>query len=791
MKTAYRKTLRDVWRDKGRTILVVLSIAVGVFAVGLVSAMNEIMPANMARSFRESNPAHITFSVSGLIDDDALRGLARVAGVADVEGELHTTVRWRPGPDTPWRDAPLIVRDDFTRQKLDRVELLAGQWPDDHEVAVEHNAVGFFGIPVGGSITISIGDNVRTVPVSGAVRDLQSFPPQFGGDAAFYANREFAAWLLGARNFNRVKAQVPHFTQQSADDAAVALKERLLKIGYRSGTPEIQNPHEHFFQETVDTVILILGVMAVLSLALGLFLVVNTIHAILAQQVSQIGVMKAVGAMTGQVARLYLAGVAMYGALALVIALPLGGLAAHALSGALLWLLNISIEPFRFSATAVWQQIGTALIVPALAALWPIVSGARVTVREAIASYGIGLDYGASLFDRLLARVRGLPRPLMLTLRNTFRRKARVALTQITLTIAGLVFIMVVSLGQSLNHTLDTFIDTLGLDVALFFSEDVRVDEAEALINRQTGVEQAEMWLVRSGAAKRRADDVAGKRIVLRAVPPDTRLYQPSIVRGRWLHPQDGHALVINQALAGDLGVSVGDTLVVELGDERVIEWTIVGAVFDLSSNQAASYVPRDVLLRDIGRVGRTSVAWMRTTQHDSAFQLRVASQLRDLFQARGITVGGTLTAGEIAESNRSQFNILLTLLLVMSGLIALVGSIGLAGTLSINVLERRREIGVMRAIGASSWSVAALFVGEGILLGLIAWAAAVPLSAPGGYLFASAIAGALEVPMVYQFSWNGAAIWLAIVLTLSIVASSVPALRATRLSVRESLAYE
>ena len=791
MKTGYRKIARDVWRDKGRTLLVVLSIAVGVFAVGLVSAMNEIMPANMARSFRESNPAHIMLWVSTPIDGDALRGLARVAGVADVEGELRTAVRWRPDPATPWRDAPLVVRDDFTRQKFDRVELLAGRWPDDRAVVVEHSAIDFFGIPVGGSITISIGDSVRTVSVGGAVRDLQSFPPQFGGDAAFYANREFAAWLLGVRDFNWVKAQVPRFSEQSAEDAAAALQERLLKIGYRSGTPEIQNPSEHFFQETVDTVILILGVMAVLSLALGLFLVVNTIHAILAQQVSQIGVMKAVGAMTGQVVRLYLAGVVMYGALALVIALPLGNLAAHALSGALLRLLNISIEPFRLSATAISQQMATALIAPALAALWPIVSGARVTVREAIASYGIGLDYCASVFDRLLARVRGLPRPLMLTLRNTFRRKARVALTQITLTIAGLVFIMVVSLGQSLNYTLDTFIDTLGLDVALFFWEDVRIDEAEALINRQPGVAQAEMWLFRSGAAKRRADDVAGKRIVLRAVPPDTRLYQPSIVRGRWLHPEDGHALVINQALAGDLGVSVGDTIVVELGDERVIEWTIVGTVFDLSSNQAASYVPREVFLRDIGRVGRTSIAWIRTTQHDGVFQLRVASRLRDLFQARGITVGGTQTAGEIAEANRSQFNILLTLLLVMSGLIALVGGIGLAGTLSINVLERRREIGVMRAIGASAWGVAALFVGEGVLLGLIAWAVAVPLSAPGGYVFASAVAGALDVPLVYQFSWSGAAIWLAIMIALSITASSVPALRATRLSVRESLAYE
>ena len=131
------------------------------------------------------------------------------------------------------------------------------------------------------------------------------------------------------------------------------------------------------------------------------------------------------------------------------------------------------------------------------------------------------------------------------------------------------------------------------------------------------------------------------------------------------------------------------------------------------------------------------------------------------------------------------------TMLLVMSSLIAAVGAIGLAGTLSINVLERRREIGVMRAIGASSPTIAGLFIGEGLILGLIAWVIAIPISVPVGQLFATVIGQVINFSVLYQFSTEGALQWLGIVIALSILGSAVPAIRATRVSVRESLAYE
>ena len=129
---------------------------------------------------------------------------------------------------------------------------------------------------------------------------------------------------------------------------------------------------------------------------------------------------------------------------------------------------------------------------------------------------------------------------------------------------------------------------------------------------------------------------------------------------------------------------------------------------------------------------------------------------------------------------------------LSMAVLAGLVGSLGLMGTMSINVLERSKEIGVMRAIGASSNNIVGIFVVEGILLGLISVLAAIPLSYPGSRLVSDALGNMLfKMPMFFRYSTNGMLAWLVVMLVLATLASLWPALRAARLSVRETLAYE
>ena len=138
------------------------------------------------------------------------------------------------------------------------------------------------------------------------------------------------------------------------------------------------------------------------------------------------------------------------------------------------------------------------------------------------------------------------------------------------------------------------------------------------------------------------------------------------------------------------------------------------------------------------------------------------------------------------------MFNILIYLLLSMALLAAAVGSFGLMGSLSINVAERRREIGVMRATGAQGRAVIGIFVVEGMMTGALSWLFAALLSYPVGKAFVNALGSALQQPMgSYRYSFGGGAGWLAIVLALSALSSLWPARQATKVSVREALAYE
>jgi putative ABC transport system permease protein len=138
------------------------------------------------------------------------------------------------------------------------------------------------------------------------------------------------------------------------------------------------------------------------------------------------------------------------------------------------------------------------------------------------------------------------------------------------------------------------------------------------------------------------------------------------------------------------------------------------------------------------------------------------------------------------------MFDILTYLMLTMTALAAAVGSIGLMTTMTTSVVERRREIGVMRAVGASSPAVAGIFVGEGTLLGILIWLLAVPLSYPAARAISDGVGYPfMGAPLDFRYSTGGGAIWLAIVVPLSMLASLWPALQATRVSVQEMLAYE
>jgi putative ABC transport system permease protein len=171
---------------------------------------------------------------------------------------------------------------------------------------------------------------------------------------------------------------------------------------------------------------------------------------------------------------------------------------------------------------------------------------------------------------------------------------------------------------------------------------------------------------------------------------------------------------------------------------------------------------------------------------------LETTAALEEHLEGAGLRVKSVFTAaGERAEGE-AFFAGIIALLLIMALLLALVGGLGLMGTMSINVLERTREIGVLRAIGAPNKGVSQVFIREGIAIGVLSWAIGSLLAFPLGKALSDGVGiPVLGVPLNYSYSMTGVLMWLVLVIILSALASLLPARNASRLTIREVLAYE
>jgi putative ABC transport system permease protein len=597
------------------------------------------------------------------------------------------------------------------------------------------------------------------------------------------------AWLTGGgEDFNQLFVRLETFSEDGANAAGERLQDRLERMDVGVGGYGVTDPEVHGAQEIIDAVGLILTVLGVLSLVLSGFLIVNMMNATVTQQVWQIGVMKVVGATAGRVMRVYLAMALVYGLLALLLAVPAGAIAAYLLGSVLLNIFNVTVGSFRLMPDAVGIQVAVGVVVPLLAALIPVIGGARITPHQAISNYGLGAGFGRNWLDRLVGRIRRLPRPLALSLRNTFRRKARVALTMLTLVLGGVMFIVVMSVGTSFNKTIEVLLGDLGFDILIAFRRSYRVVQLVDVAERVPGVTRAEVW--DQWGAELALDSGEEREVYLWGVPPDSEMFSPRIASGRALLPGDGRAILLNSKIAADEGFQVGDEIELTIG-ERESTWTVVGLIINVNNMQRDNFVPFDTLARETGNFNRGGLVMVMSEEHDPATHQRLVQDLRDTYSARRMEPAILQSAAEVRQTNKTVFNAIIYLMLVMALLAAIVGSVGLMSTMTINVLERGREIGVMRAIGASSVTIIGIFIAEGMLLGVSSWLLAVPLSYPGALVFNNLVSNSLQLPLDFDYSAGGMALWLMIVVVLSALASLWPALRATQVSVREALAYE
>ncbi len=795
----WRKVARDLTSHKIRTALVVLSIAVGVFAIAVVMGGREILLREFDVDFAASVPPSAEFDTTGFGDAVPER-VAEREDVRAAEARRRVTVRYTDEPvaqgasTAGWDTLRLWAIPEFGRggvQKLVREEYAA--WPPrPGGVILERSALQLERFSVGDTITVEAANGTRTeMRVEGFAHDINAVPAQFQGAVTGFVSMSTLPLLGEPEEFNHLAIVLdPTISRAAASRIAADVRDTdLVSGGVRTLRLAVPEPGSHFLGDIFKAVSLLLLAMGVMALALSAFLVVTTVQAIMAQQVRQVGIMKAIGGRQSQIAWMYLALVFVYGVIAVAIGLPVGLWVGAWFANYAAGILNFRLASDVPPQWVIGLVLVVGIVVPILAAAFPVRRGSTLPVVRALDAAGTGVRFGHGLIDRALGLIRGLPRPVALSLRNTFVRKGRLALTLITLVLASAVVMGVWTVRSSMLQTVDDMAEWWNYDAQVFMARPQPSEPLEREAAKVDGVTAVETWL-ESQASLQRPDGTENQDLYALGVPVDTRFITPQVVQGRWLEKGAEDELVINtDVLRDEPYLRVNDKMRLTIrGEEK--EWRIVGVVTGQLMG-AVAFVDREALDTATGAGGNVTRLLVQGSGGSPAEQDRIARDLEQQLDEASLAISGSQTQSAQKETIASQLGILVTFLVIMAVILASVGVIGLTGTMTINVLESTREIGVMRSIGASHASIFGIYITEGIVIGLMAWAIGAVLSWPFSVWLVTQLGDAMVLPLSYAFSYVGVGAWLALVLLIATVASLLPAWRASQVSIRDAISYE
>jgi len=795
-----RKVLRDLWIGRNRVAMMVVAIALSLTTVGAVVAGGAILAREMPRNYLATNPASATLETDGITPAQLAAVQARPE-VAAATARLTVTARVRMGDR--WRPILLFVADPADPMTVARFDVEQGVWPPaTGTLLLERSGLDMLGVGVGSALSVEIGSGpARTLTLSGVVHDVSLAPSWQENTAYGFTTPATIAALGGSPTLDEVRVVLAGRPDDTAviDAQAPRIATSLTAAGVHVSEIRIPPPNQHPHQWQLTVVVMMLLAFGVAAVILASVLVAAIVSAMLAEQVRQIGVLKAVGAAPRQIAAMYTLLPATVGLLSGLAALiPTMALGAG-LSSMVGSLLNLDLADQSIPPAVLALEVLAGIVLPVAASLVPIVRASRVTVRQAIDDHGVRPEGGrVAAVERALTRVRGLGRPTLFALRNTVRRPVRTLLTVAMLALGGAIFLAGLNTVDAWNRTINDGLGTRHYDLELRLEVPVDRSSVEALVRAVPGVSSVEAWgafptaVATPGQVNvvRTYPDKGHGSFSLVGLPPSTGLIDFPVLSGRWLASGDAStdALVLNQTAAAALpGVAVGDTVSLDAVG-HVATWHVVGVVEELGS-PAMAYASEPAFAAATGTAGTARL--VRVVVTPGAVPTAVLDRVERVMSGAGIPVALSLTTSELRGAIDQHVVVLLAVLILTALLVAIVGSLGLATAMSISVLERTREIGVLHTLGALPATVQRMVATEGLAIGLVSVPVALLLSLPLSAVVGSVIGSlSFRVPLELTVSPVALLVWVALITAGSLLAGWFPARNASRLPPREALAY-
>lgn len=790
-----RKIGRDLRRHWRQSLLAMIAIASSVSVLTTLLATRALLVDNLKLAMAAAPAPDALYRVTAL--PPAL--LAQVQGLPGIIHAGATRIesfRVQYG-DEIWSELRLEARSDLESSARGLV-LEDGVWPGAAPVtiALELSSTDVTAATTGSTVRLFQGElGEMAVRVASVIYDPTATPSRFLSNLLRgFASLEGLAELTGRRGYDWLYVVLsPDLAAADRAQTLAAVESMFVSVGvaYEQRTPE---PASGTLVRFVETTIFVLAVLAVFGSLLGVAWTSNVMTTILAREQVQVGVLKTLGFVRSQIVLLYLGQALLLGALASLAALPLSYaaalLAAHLVAAHLLakQIVQIGLDPAVFA-----PGLLLGLAVPLFGALVPVWRGATVPVRQALDQ-----TPGSGARFRQAGWLPGLHLISPLTLyvgRNLLRHRSRAAFSLVVLALAGATFITVTTLNDSLDRTLQRMMNYWLADVRFETSAPVGTYLVRNEVLALPGVADLEARLLLPGA-RRRQDGSASPEINLVGLPPASPFLQPTLVAGRWLREDDLNAVVIDtELLRLEPELQVGDEVVLEV-EASAQSWQVVGIAaaqllgYSLTDT-AVAYAPYRYLSESVGRSGQANFFLIATKNHDPAAQRAAAVSIEDSLHYYRFSPAVMEPNTTRLHTAQQVFTLITRIVLAMSLLFAFAGGLSLLNLANLNVLERRYEIAVIRAMGGDRRTLLGLVAGEALLLALAGAALAALVALPLSILLCR-LTGLLliNMPLYYGYSWGGVVAWLLMSVVFSAVSALLPLHRQAAAPVQEGLRH-
>ena len=798
MSALLKKSWKDLARRKARTAFTIVTVALGVMGVGLF-AITPLADRGVAAELKAEKMHNVGVRVTDVpLTDAQLDDLKALDNVDQMSPQVELPVAIEI--DGRRERALLVGVPDYADQPVDVVRITSGEVPRGMQVLTDQGNAASAVISLAEGDEITVQDPTGTTSrlrVTGVGKNFIHSGATRGGVAVFYTSLDAIEQVSGRTGFTNLNFTLKDTDPGAMDRTVEVIRDYLVANTSVVAFDNLADVREAGFWEGREIFSQIMNFMAILAfliLFVSLFLIANTMNTIVSEQTREIAMMKAIGATRGTVFRSFLTTSAIIGVIGAAIGAGLGVIVASVVERTFMQ------QSFGFDAPfdVDWPTVGISLAIGVgvviLASLPAILRTLRVSVVEGLESHGISADYGRTFSDRVLMRIRGIPRVVQMGIRNAARRKGRSISTILQVAFAVAVVLTMLNGGDGLIDMTVGAYDVRTWDMWATVADDpthpVTADKA-ALIEGVDGVKSAEPVNSTFAQINDRTVPFYGYVQGTRALDFRETLLQNG--QGRWWTPEEARAaarvVVIGDALSRFENIGLGDTIEL-MTATGAHEFEVIGIDAAFTENGQFVYAPLEAVQAVLQKGDAVNGFFVEADSRDHPAIDATARRVSDGLEASGYRADITINYVAAAQ-NVAQNSTLVTMFLMVSFIIVLIVLVGLMSTLVMNILDRTTEIGMLRCIGAQSRDVRNVFASEGLFLAFLGWVVGIPLGWVVYRIMAAAMASGMKLTLPDKFALVYVGLSFVFAMVGTVIVIFFPLRRATNMKPGDAIRYE